>query len=437
MFSHTVTSLHTLWRDDPGEFCHKGLFWTFWLSLASFPIGYGAREVLPLVALVFLLGYYRFSWHKSVLANLPIRWIFLCPLVMSCIGIVFSSDIWESLLHVGRGINKGFILPFIAMECAGSEKDLRRLVWASVIACFWQGLDGIWQACTGFDFIFGYPMHSGRLTGSLGDYDVGNYIAMALVPAIGVWHILQRSTYSIARRCFWLVLLLGPAIFLLNGAGTRSGMLSLTCAFTCYVFLQFKNISFPRILSVGALFLMIFFAFWVGQHAFPSANTARLGPNVVKEDGRWGYWQTAFKIVQANPWLGAGAGRFRDTFERLDIAPAKDAENASHPHNLFLDILYAHGGIGFTLGMIFLLGSPLWCYRRIRALMRHEMQSVQHGISAHLACCFLLGYVSWLINGIFGHDFYRIWYLAIAMSYLGIALGAAVTASKALSRDAN
>lgn len=32
---------------DPGEFWHACLFWTFWVSLALFPIGYGWREVTP------------------------------------------------------------------------------------------------------------------------------------------------------------------------------------------------------------------------------------------------------------------------------------------------------------------------------------------------------------------------------------------------------
>jgi len=30
------------------------------------------------------------------------------------------------------------------------------------------------------------------------------------------------------------------------------------------------------------------------------------------------------------------------------------------------------------------------------------------------------------VNGLFGHDFYRTWWLGLAMSYLGIMTGAAV-----------
>ncbi len=35
-----------------------------------------------------------------------------------------------------------------------------------------------------------------------------------------------------------------------------------------------------------------------------------------------------------------------------------------------------------------------------------------------------MGYAGWLINGVTGHDFYRIWWLALAMSHLGVMIGA-------------
>lgn len=425
MFASCFANVRQLWRDNPGLFYHRGLFWTFWLSLATFPVGYGAREVFPLVALCFLLGYYRYCWRESVLARLPIRWIFVCPLLMSFIGIIFSCDMWASLLHVGRGINKGFILPFIAMECVGNEKDLRRLVWASAIACFWEGLDGIWQATTGHDFIFGYPLHSGRLTGSLGDYPIGNYIALALIPAWGIWHMLRQRRNPLGAALFCAVLLT-PGLFLLNGAATRSGMLSLACALALWGLLQMKKLASKQILLALGMFTLVFAGFWAGQYISSFGKADRLGIETVSDDGRWGYWQTALKIVHAHPYFGAGAGRFRDTFERMGIAPAKDAINASHPHNLYLDILYAHGYAGFSLGMLFLLGVPCWCFKYIYQGMRLEKQERRNRLFWHLGLCFWLGYIGWLINGIFGHDFYRMWYLALAMSYLGIMLGVVV-----------
>jgi hypothetical protein len=62
---------------DPGEFWHACLFWTFWVSLALFPIGYGWREVTPPLCFIFLLLYYRHAWHRSVLRRLTVWPLFL------------------------------------------------------------------------------------------------------------------------------------------------------------------------------------------------------------------------------------------------------------------------------------------------------------------------------------------------------------------------
>lgn len=43
-----------------------------------------------------------------------------------------------------------------------------------------------------------------------------------------------------------------------------------------------------------------------------------------------------------------------------------------------------------------------------------------------LTAWFWLGYAAWFANGLFGHDFYRIWWLALAMSHLGSHVGGRV-----------
>jgi hypothetical protein len=76
--------------------------------------------------------------------------------------------------------------------------------------------------------------------------------------------------------------------------------------------------------------------------------------------------------------------------------------------------------------MIFLFGFLLWGYRRIRPGLLAEWEGRIGGLYWRLAAAFWVGYAGWLVNGIFGHDFYRTWWLALAMSYLGILIGAAV-----------
>lgn len=87
-------------------------------------------------------------------------------------------------------------------------------------------------------------------------------------------------------------------------------------------------------------------------------------------------------------------------------------------------MLYAHGIIGFAAGMTFLFGFLIWGWRKIRAKLAANRNCSD--IYWQLAACFWLGYAAWLINGIFGHDFYRIWWLAQAMMSMGIMIGAVV-----------
>lgn len=398
----------------PAERWFSCLFWSFWVSLVTFPSGYAIRDIMPVVCLIFLTLYYRCNWRHSVLRRLGAWPLFACLGLMVFIGVAFSQSPGASLLHAGSGLNKGFILPFIAMECVRGEKDLRRLVWASVLAVFWQGLDGVWQAQTGRDFLMGYPLHSGRLTGSFDDYEVGNYIALALIPAFGLWFIL-RQFFSRLPALLLNTAVLWPAFFLLAGAGSRSGALAIAAAMGLWLLLTGRHsVRWKGPLLAAAALLLILVA----------QGRARL--DAVVEDGRWSLWKLGWRVFLEHPWFGAGAGQYNAAFRSLGLSPEKDAITISHPHNIYLDMLYAHGLVGFALGMIFLLGFSWWGYTRIRPRLQAERARGKKSIYWHMTACFWMGFVAWLFNGIFGHDFYRVWWLALAMCHLGVMIGAVV-----------
>jgi O-antigen ligase len=412
-------SLHA---ENPAEFYFCGLFWSFWLTLALFPIGYGWRELMPPLCLVFLLLYYRHAWTRSVLARLEVFPLFCCFWAMILVGILFSAHPLNSLLHAGTGINKGFILPFIAMECVREEKDLRRLVWVCVFACFWQGLDGVWQAYSGRDFIMGYSLSLGRLTGSLGDYPVGNYIALALIPAAAIWFIL-REKFGRMESVLPAAALLWPACFLLMGAAARSGMLALAAALGFWCWLVRKGDAFLRrfvVSFVASCCLLALCLVLIPRRGAVSAAG-------ILDDGRWKLWELGWRVFCEHPWFGAGAGQYNTAFRALGLVPGPgDPITISHPHSLYLDMLYAHGLVGFIPGMIFLFGFLFWGYRRIRPGLLAEWRGRAGSLYWRLAAAFWVGYAGWLVNGIFGHDLYRTWWLGLAMSYLGIMIGAVV-----------
>lgn len=408
-----------LYGERPAQFWHSLLFSAFWIYLALFPVGYGWREILPPVCFLFLLAYWKEDWRNSTLRRLKVWPLFICAALMILVGILFSRDPVASLFHAGTGLNKAFILPFIAMECARNEKDLKALVWALVLACFWEGVDGLWQALHGHDFIMGYTPNAGRLTGSLGDYTVGNYLALAIIPAWSVCYILYEKnniyiTILLMAALFW------PALFLFQGASSRSGVLALAGAAALWAYISSPRLNWC-ILLWPALIFILFMLFQPG----------RIGVESTVNDNRWDLWRLAWKVFLEHPVFGAGAGQYNPAFQSMGLAPEREVLSISHPHDLYLDLLYAHGLIGFSLGMTFILGFLFWAYAKIRPRLLQKNNLLYWRLCAF----FWLAYAGWLINGIFGHDFYRSWWLAEAMIALGIMAGAIVNGSPFAAQD--
>ena len=46
-------------QSPPAERWFSCLFWSFWASLVTFPMGYAIRDIMPLLCMVFLILYYR------------------------------------------------------------------------------------------------------------------------------------------------------------------------------------------------------------------------------------------------------------------------------------------------------------------------------------------------------------------------------------------
>lgn len=395
---------------DAAQRWHTILFWLFWLYLVLFAVGPSIREVLPSLCGLCLIPYYKYNWQQSTLRHFKAWWLFIFFVAAAVWGVIMSQDVWASFLHVGRGVNKAYVLPFVAMECVRTEKDLRRLMWAIVLACLWQGGNGLWQSATGFDFIDKTPIISGRLTGSLSDYRVGNYIALVLIPAAGVYWLLC-ARLSRCTALVFTVALLGPAVYLLYFTYTRNAYLTVIAAMTLYLLIKglprWKAIAF----GAGALLTVALFV----PH--------RLGTGAVSADGRWDLWRFAWDVFTAFPFTGAGFGQYNTAFRAMGHVPTRDIITISHPHNIYLQLLCESGVVGFGLMMVFLLGMLIWGYRSIREHLRAEQRpSYYWRLSALLWC----GWGAYLVSGIFGHDFYRIWWQALVMAHLGMLIGAVV-----------
>jgi O-antigen ligase len=425
----------------PSERLRTVMFRLFWLYIVIFAVGPGVREVLPTMCLLCLIPYYFCRYRDSTLRRFTARPLFIFFFLAAAVGVLFSQDVQTSFLHVGRGVNKAFILPFVAMECVRNEKDLRRLIWAVAIACLWQGCNGIWQSISGFDFIDHTPTHRtvlypmpsspdfdlstyapivfGRLTGSLSDYRVGNYMALMLIPAGAVWFIL-RERFSRARSLGISALLLGPGLYLLYFSYTRNAYLTIVAGAALWLLIRGNTPLWkPPLFAGAALLIMI-------------CLMPRLRMEWIPLDGRWELWRFAWAVFREFPLTGAGFGRYNAAFRQLGCLPTADEVTISHPHNIYLQLLCESGILGFVPAVIFLFGMLAWGYMRIRPHLRAELRDVKAGCSngAHWRITALMWCVwgAYLASGVFGHDFFRIWWQALIMGHLGIMIGAIVNA---------
>lgn len=390
------------------------LFWTFWATLVVFAVGPSVREIMPSFCLLLLLRYYYLDWRNSTLYRFPYKILLLFLALGSLSGVVFSHNVENSFFHVIRHLNKGFAYPLIAMECVRSTKELQRLIWAFVLAAFWQGLNGLWQSYTGFDFIDHTAIMSGRLTGSLSTYRVGNYMALIMVPALALWPVLRRH-YSALSTSLCCGLLWLPALYILLFSYTRSGYLALLAGMCLIMYTYVPKSSWP--LMFAPLAALVPMAFLVPQ---------RLGASAVAGDGRWDLWYFGWKVFENEPWFGAGFGQYNLAFRALGYVPLKDELTISHPHNIYLQFLCESGIVGTIFLLLFLFGCLVWGYVRVRQGINNAQQANDKEALYHwrLTTFFWAGWGAFLVNGIFGHDFFRSWWFSLATILLGIMIGA-------------
>ncbi len=377
-----------------------------------FSLGYVTRDIFATLCLLCLVPYYACGWKESTLRLFDGKKFFVAFFVLVGMGIVFSQSPWASLQFIGRGFNKAFVLPFVAMECVRTTRDVIRVLWALLGASFWQGCNGIYQYVTGFDFVDNAGILAGRLTGSFVDHRVGNYMALVIIPASALYFFFRQHMTSLLSAIS-LVFLFFPGFFLLIFSYRRNAWLALLVALLCWCFLTQKY--FWRILCAGATFVL----------SLGFIKVTRLSLDVLFNDGRWDLWRFGWAVFQEHPLFGAGFGQYNVSFRTLGLVPTKDLITIEHPHNIYLQLLCESGVVGLCLGVFFLWGIFYWAYVRIKEPLRAEIQqkSIQC-IHWRMTSIFWCVWGAYLVTGIVGHQFFQAWWQALVMSYLGVLIGA-------------
>ncbi len=393
--------------------CRQSMQYCFLLYLVTFSFAPFFRDLFAVLCLLCLIPYYALDYKNSTWNFFDGKKYFFSFYAFLALGVLFSQNIGKSFFILSLHSFTSLTLPFVAMECVRSGREVRFVIWALVLALILQGCNGVYQYITGCDLIYSTPIMSGRLTGSFGDYRVGNYMALVLIPAASIYYIL-RNLY--ARWAFPLTLmLLSPAFFLLFFSYTRNAYITLAAA---AILLSVLLRVFPwKLCLIGG----------IGFVGLLQLSDIRLSFTAIQGDGRWSLWSMAIDIFKEFPVLGAGIGQYNSAFRALGLSPERDVISIKHPHNIYLQFLSENGLVGLCLALIFLLGMLWWGYKNLRILQKvrseHKELLNEKRFVWLTAAFFWCAWGAFLASGIVGHNFFQRWWQALVMAHLGVMIG--------------
>ena len=303
-------------------------------------------------------------------------------------------------------VYKGFALFIVGMQLVLYPRYIKLFLAAAALAVFVQGLDGIWQYCTGYDFIKNAPTMGGRLTGAFSTYRVGNLAGMLLL-FLPCLPFLFPQGWSAPQKMGLLIIVLFPPLFLWIFADARSSFNFIFAAFVSLAFLRW-GVRWKIILPT--LFLIILAVCF---------GVSRYSPETMMQDGRIReIWPFAWEVFKANPLIGAGSAGFAAAAAELGFIPVVDPF-LSHPHNIYLQFLAEQGIIGLIIWLAFFGSIILAGWRTLRPYADRGLKKLPPMFAAlcWAGCC---GY---LVMGLTAHSFLRDWWLGFAMFYFGVSAG--------------
>lgn len=402
-------------RGGGPEKCLMLIRWSLVLYIALFPLGMSFREIGAVGTLAGLVGYYALDWNNSNFKRYAFNWAFLLFLMVLAFKTVDTIHFRASAYAFKTNFYKGPLLFLAGLESIRSLKDLRRMCWAMLVMSLYCGLDGIYQYYTKVDFFFGVP-ESGRLNAMWKTGRIGNLMSLVLPGAMCVPMLLPR------RWSLWLRIGIGlglvfPGVFLWAGAKARSGWLGLGAGLLLFVWMRYGA---RRV--VPALAGLVGVAWFFKPHG--------LSPDVILNAPRWTIWRGGLEVWEEFPLLGAGVNCFEFAYKKIGVYfdPAVFDLPLPHPHNIYVQFLAETGVIGAVFILAFLAGSLMWGAWLLR---RHSKSPSE---AWFFAAALVAAHGGYLVTGFSAHNFFRTWWLGMAMTIMGLAAGACLLFEESRAR---
>lgn len=391
-------------RETAAESCLTFIRWAFVVYIVLFPMGMSFRELGAVGALVGLTGYYILDWKNSNFRRYAWNWAFLLFLAILAFKTVDTIHFRSSFYAFKTNFYKGPLLFLAALESIRSLKDIRRMCWAFLVLTFYCGLDGIYQYFTNFDFFFNVP-ESGRLNAMWKTGRIGNLMSLTIPAAMCVPLLLPRK-WSIWTRLAIGAALVFPGLFLWAGAKARSGWLGLGAGLLLFTWMRFGARKVVPVLV--ALFGVVWFF-----------KPQGLSLDVLMNAPRWIIWKGGMEVWREYPILGAGVDCFEFAYKKIGVYfdPTVFDLPLPHPHNIYVQFMAETGAVG-TIGLLaFLAGSLLWAAWQLR-----KRSKAAHD-EWYFAAALVAAHGGYLMTAFSAHNFFRTWWLGMAMTVMGLAAG--------------
>ena len=303
-----------------------------------------------------------------------------------------------------------FALFPIAFAAVREPRHLRR-VWAAFVAgALLTATIGLFAPGTAF------PDEEGRLAGAagVGPNQLGGYLMVAAILAVTM--ACDRRVPALGRvACAGAAALCVPLQLL---TGSRGALLGLAVALIAAPLVVRRG----RRAGVAALAAMTVLA---GAAFFLTAAPATVVERVTHVDssgsGRTDIWRMGWRMVEAQPLTGVGAGNFSVSTVDYLLRPGATqrsvyiVDQPKVAHNIYLEILAEFGVPGLTLFGLIVATSLLSAFAAARAFQSqgdHERELLARGLLLALIAVLVAAFFS---SEVFSKQLWLLLALAIAL----------------------
>jgi O-antigen ligase len=277
--------------------------------------------------------------REKLMQNTGLIYLLVLFVAWAGLSAIWAKDSGLVFASVARYAPNAMLFP-IVYTAAGNRKKAIWIVGAFVVGTLIAAAYGL--------VVPGEAEAEGRLSGSFGN---ANETAAALAVGVALAGGLVFGLREKPWLRFWAVLSVPFLVLALFLTVSRGGIVALGAVFIAAVLLAGPRRRGPLLAATVVAILAAVFYF--GVVAGQDAKTHLLKSN--GGTGRTDIWKVGWRMVEANPVVGVGAGNFQSSSVHYLLAPGQIThsdfiiDEPKVAHNTYLEVLAELGIVGLVL----------------------------------------------------------------------------------------